>query len=125
MPISRIRARKYKTQANNNQTARRSSTRMLSDEEGNTSEYSHPPSSVHSTLESNPDIAKIYKKQIKNQEQYSTRQMESRVDTMGACSQSVEISEDEDSSSDESNENATQLNTSNLTMIENTNAKIN
>ena len=39
---------------------------MLSDEEENTSEYSHysPPSSVHSTLESNSELTQMYKQQI-------------------------------------------------------------
>jgi len=66
LPIGRGgRTRKYKTQNINTQTPRRTSTTIIiSDEEGNTSECSRPPSSVHSTLESNPDISKIYKQQI-------------------------------------------------------------
>lgn len=39
---------------------------VLSDEEGNTSEYSHPPSSQHSTLESNPDVPDYLKKSTKS-----------------------------------------------------------
>ena len=35
---------------------------LMSDEE-NTSEYSHPPSSQHSTLESNPDISQMKRMQ--------------------------------------------------------------
>lgn len=65
-PIGRgVRARKYpgyKSQYSNTPTAihRRSTNTLASDEE-NTSEYSHPPSSQHSTLESNPDVAKCIK----------------------------------------------------------------
>lgn len=95
---------------------------MLSDEEGNTSEYSHPPSSVHSTLESNPDIARMYKKQIRNQEIY----MGNDAGPI-ACRRSIEISEDDDSSSDESDSNVagTDADTTNSTIIENTDALIN
>lgn len=62
-PIGRgVRARKYKSQYSNTPTAihRRSTNTLASDEE-NTSEYSHPPSSQHSTLESNPDVAECIK----------------------------------------------------------------
>lgn len=125
MPISRgIRARKFKTAAASNQTSRRSTTIIQSDEEGNTSEYSHPPSSVHSTLESNPDIAKMYKKQIQNQELYSKSSVDT-VDHVGARSQSATAaaaannSEDDDSSSDESDLNgSTKRNASNSTIVE-------
>lgn len=63
LPIGRgVRARKYKSQYSNTPAAihRRSTNTLASDEE-NTSEYSHPPSSQHSTLESNPDVAKCIK----------------------------------------------------------------
>lgn len=64
LPIGRsgVRARKYKSQYSNTPTAihRRSTNTLASDEE-NTSEYSHPPSSQHSTLESNPDVAECIK----------------------------------------------------------------
>lgn len=117
MPISRgIRARKFKTAAASNQTSRRSTTIIQSDEEGNTSEYSHPPSSVHSTLESNPDIAKMYKKQIQSQKLYS----KSSVDTVDhADAVAANNSEDDDSSSDESDLNSsTKRNASNSTIVE-------
>ncbi len=57
-----MRARKYKSQYSNTTAAihRRSTDTLASDEE-NTSEYSHPPSSQHSTLESNPDVAECIK----------------------------------------------------------------
>lgn len=42
----------------------RTATLIISDEEGNTSEYSRPPSSVYSTLESNPDIENNFKSQV-------------------------------------------------------------
>lgn len=110
MPISRgVRARKYKNSIASNQSSRRSTTIIQSDEEGNTSEYSHPPSSVHSTLESNPDIAKMYKDQIQNQELYSKSSIDT-VDHIGGRSQSATAtnnSEDDDSSSDESDVNCT------------------
>lgn len=96
---------------------------MLSDEEGNTSEYSHPPSSVHSTLESNPDVASMYKKQIRNQENYRGKNTRPIVNR-----RSVEISEDEDSSSDESDSNvATTIDakTTNSTIIEKLDTMIN
>lgn len=63
LPIGRgVRARKYKSQYSNTPAAihRRSTNTLASDEE-NTSEYSHPPSSQHSTLESNPDVAECMK----------------------------------------------------------------
>lgn len=64
LPIGRgVRARKYKSQFSNNPAAaihRRSTNTLASDEE-NTSEYSHPPSSQHSTLESNAEVADCIK----------------------------------------------------------------
>lgn len=107
-PIGRgIRARKYKTQASNNQI-------ILSDEEGNTSEYSHSPSSVHSTLESNPDIASIYKK--------VGISIDDAVDDDGAHGRSLDHSGDDDSSSDESDLNAAITTQSSIsTIIENIN----
>lgn len=111
MPINRgIRARKYKTQASNNQTQRRSTATVVSDEEGNTSEYSHSPSSVHSTLESNPDIASMYK------------QAGLSIDAAQAKGV-LGHSDDDDSSSDESDLNAASstTQTSRVTIYENVN----
>lgn len=34
---------------------------VLASDEENTSEYSHPPSSQSSTLESNPDVQKVFR----------------------------------------------------------------
>lgn len=58
LPITRgMRARKTKTQQQANQMASNRNSNIGSDEE-NTSDYSHEPSSQHSTLESNPDVPK-------------------------------------------------------------------
>lgn len=119
MPIGRgIRARKYKTQASNNQTPRRSAPITISDEEGNTSEYSHSPSSVHSTLESNPDtIASMYK-QVGLSLDHAERR---RGIISGHNSGHRRSDDDDDSSSDESDLNgcvSTTTQTSRSTIIE-------
>ncbi|KAI8041029.1 hypothetical protein M5D96_005280 [Drosophila gunungcola] len=59
---------------------------IVSDEEENTSEYSHSPSSQHSTLESNTDIASAMKK------------------TQDTSTSTNSCSEPEDDSSDSSDE---------------------
>lgn len=62
LPIGRgVRARKYKSQYSTPAAIHRRSTNTLASDEENTSEYSHPPSSQHSTLESNPDVAECMK----------------------------------------------------------------
>lgn len=92
LPINRgMRSRKYKSQhsttaATNQQrstiiaaaTASKqnstTTTNAIGSDEENTSDYSHPPSSQHSTLESNPDVPKCLRAMRKNSRHPTTHE---------------------------------------------------
>lgn len=90
LPVVRgVRPRRYKIPIQHTSSIRKSV--MISDEE-NTSEYSHSPSSQHSTLESNPDMPEVIKKMNNNRSQLNVDGNEDD-DESSSDSESEEISD--------------------------------
>lgn len=71
--------------------------RALASDEENTSEYSHPPSSQSSTLESNPDVQRAFRR-VGSLESTPKRYGSVRKRTLSACN--IRNSKGTDDSSD-------------------------
>lgn len=104
LPIGRgMRARRcYKTPITQKVTIQKHNAIIISDEE-NTSEYSHSPSSQHSTLESNPDMPDALQKMkiaanntnMTGNHQYTISKLSTTTTTTTSDSESSEFSETE------------------------------
>lgn len=106
-----MRARRcYKTPITQKVSIQKRNTIIISDEE-NTSEYSHSPSSQHSTLESNPDMPEALQKlkiaantNVTGNQQHNHHHTSSKLSTTTTATTTTTDSETSDSSEAESAE---------------------